>query len=620
MLIDETNFAQFMNWLCYQDDIAIDTETTGLYTHKGHRICGVSINGHDGSAIYLPFRHGTGYNLPANRLRDFIDLLSARVSCNQMNLIFWNAKFDLHMLAADGFQMPDTKVEDFMLGAHLLNENEPSFGLKEYGDKYGFGRGSLDEAELRDVIEAQYGKTKAKEWKGFLWKLPADRVAPYAETDAVLTMQAAKALRPALRDWKLDGLFGEVNEYLLLITRMEQGGIKIDRDSITKHMKELGPRREENFDEILSIVERATGSTLDPTPRPVVIGKRGLPLKQKPSLLFNPNSVPQLQALTGWTKTDVRYLEELADDDPFKRFGDLVLDYRVMSKMTGTYYDAYLELCDELDMLRPNYNMHGTVSGRLSCSKPNLQNVPRYTPRRPVKESFIPNDDGVTDDPIIFVEMDYEQAELRIAAHYARETRMKSVFYAGEDPHGSTATRLGIPRFVAKTLNFLIIYGGGVRAIMRTLRCSEEVARAYLRGYHGLYQNFSKLSSYMEEQASTNGYIRLETGRIRHFNTWKRYQWEVEPRKAMNSLIQGTAAEMLRIAMVRLDLAIRQLGIEARLVLQVHDSLLLECRRSHLSRLLPLLQEIATDFGFDPAPAIDVKIGSRWAPMEKVAA
>lgn len=621
MLIDDKDFASFMGWLAYQDEIAIDTETQGLDAYaKGHRICGVSINGHDGSAVYLPFRHYTGYNLPRDRLRDFIGLLNDRVGSGALNLMFWNAKFDLHMLAADGFRMPDRNVEDFMLAAHLLNENEPKFGLKEYGDKYGFGRGSLDEAELRDVIEAQYGKTKASEWKGYLHKLPADRVAPYAETDAVLTMQAAKAIRPALATWKLDGLFAEINEYMLLITRMEQRGVKIDRPKILKHMEELGPRREEGFYELLAIVDHMTGSTLDPTPRPVTIGKRGKPLKTKPSLTFNPNSVPQLQYLTGWPKTDVRYLEELTDDDPFKRFAELVLDHRVMSKMTGTYYDAYLELSDVFDVLRPNYNMHGTVSGRLSCSKPNLQNVPRYTPRRPVKEAFIPQDDGVTDDPIVFVEMDYQQAELRIAAHYAGETRMKALFYAGEDPHGATAQKLGIARFVAKTLNFLIIYGGGVRAIMRTLRCSEEVARAYLRGYHGLYTNFSKLSSYMQERAIRDGYIRLESGRIRHFNTWKRYEWEAEPRKAMNSLIQGTASEMLRIAMVRLDYAIRALGIDARLILQVHDSLLLECRRSHLSRLLPLLDEISTDFGFDPRPAIDVKIGNRWAPMETVAA
>jgi DNA polymerase-1 len=618
VLIDETNFSDFMSWLAYQEEIAIDTETTGLdpYGSKSlSRICGVSIAGVDNSSYYLPFRHHVGYNLPLSKLSSLISLLNDRVNSGNLTLLFWNADFDLHMLAVDGFRVPyERGIEDYMLGAHLLNENEPSFGLKEYGDKYGFGRGSLDESDLREIIESRYGKTKAKEWKGSIWKLSGAEVAAYAETDATLTLAAARAMRPALVAWHLSDLFVEQNRYLLTIVRMEARGILVDVDRIESQIKLLGPRREENFDEILGIVKKITGSTLDPTPRPVRIGKKGLPLKQKPSLTFNPNSVPQLLALTNWPKTDVKYLEELEVDDPWKPFADLVLDYRVMSKMTGTYYDAYLELIDAYNTIRPRYNLIGTVSGRLSCSRPNLQNVPRWSEKRPVKEVFIPREGYV------FVEMDYSQAELRIATHYANEHKMRAIFYQGLDPHGETATRLSIPRFVAKTLNFLIIYGGGIKAIMRTLGCSEEVARAYLRGYHGLYVGFGKLAHFMQEKASDDGYIRLETGRIRHFNTWKYHQWEAEPRKAMNSLIQGTAAEMLRIAMVRLEDELRGSTIDAHMLLQVHDSILLECRPDHVDRLVAMMSPIMTGFHFDPGPAIDIKVGSRWSPMEPIAA
>lgn len=614
MLITENEFASVIGWLDRQREIALDTETTGLDAYRlRNRICGISMSGHDGSNLYLPFRHGTGYNLPTERLYELTAYLSRRTQAGILNLVTWNAKFDLHMLAADGFEPPlNGCIEDAMLGAHLLNENEPSFGLKEYSDKYGFGRGSLDEIALRDHIARLFGPQDVKGWKGNIWKLPAHIVAPYAEMDTILTLAARNAMRQPLAYWNLDNLFAEVNDYMLLIWRMERRGIRLDTGMVEEQMRTLGPKRTEAFEGIVQIVRAQTGDTLDPTPRPVKIGKRGLPLKTKPRETFNPNSVPQLQALTGWERTDVRFIEELADDDPYKAFGELVLDYRVLSKMSGTYYDAYLSLIDETDTLRPNYNMHGTVNGRLSCSKPNMQNVPRYTERRPVKSAFIPRDGYV------FVEMDYEQAELRIATHYADEPRMRAVFYAGLDPHTETATKLGIPRFVAKTLNFLIIYGGGVRAASKTLKTDNATAKAYISGYHGLYPNFQRLSNHMMRIAERDGYIRMETGRIRHFNTWKQHKWESEPRKAMNSLIQGTSSEMLRIGMQRTDEAFRALGLDAHMLLQVHDSILLECRNEDLPTVVSILQSEMTSFAFDPQPAIAVKAGTKWAPMDLI--
>lgn len=617
MLITLDKFDQFASWLAYQSEIAIDTETTGLnpYSEETARICGVSIGGHDGSTVYLPFRHELGENLPISHLHFLTDYLSRRVADGSLNLLLWNAKFDLHMLAVDGFE-PALRggIEDFMLGAHLLNENEPSFGLKEYCDKYDLGPGSLDERMLRELIEKRFGRTNEKAWKGFISRMPSEIVAPYAEADVILTRAAALAQRPALKAWKLDALFAEQNDYLLLVWRMERRGIRLDRPRVVEQMRTLGPKKLEAFDEIIATVREMTGSDLDPTQRPVKIGKRGLPLKQPERKTFNPGSPSQAQALTDWPKTDVKYIEELADDDPLKSFGELLLDYRVLSKMSGTYYDAYLTLVDPYDTIRPNYNMHGTVSGRLSCSRPNLQNVPRWTERRPVKEAFIPRDGYV------LVELDYEQAELRIATHYADEPRMRAVFYNGQDPHGETATKLGIPRFVAKTLNFLIIYGGGIRAVVRTLKCSRDVAQEYLRGYHGLYPRFQMLSKACEKKAQNDGFLRLESGRIRHFNTWKRYEWEAEPRKAMNSLIQGTASEMLRIGMMSLDERIRRDGFDAFPLLQVHDSVLLEVRPDQVRDLVGVMGEEMTAFGFDPPPAIEVKSGARWAPMEAVAA
>lgn len=615
MLVTENNLAPFVDWLDRQTEIGIDTETTGLNAYAIEqgvsRICGVSVAGHDGQSFYLPFRHKIGYSMDISVLHSMFDYLNRR---RDLKLLFWNAKFDLHMMSVDKYIPPRTGgIEDHMLGAHLLNENEPSFGLKQYCDKYGFGRGSLDEADLREKIEALYGATKASEWKGSIWKLDAIDVAPYAETDAVLTLAAGVAIQASLARQGLSELFDEINNYMLLVWRMESRGVQIDVERIRDQMHELGPLRDGARRRVLAHVLAMTGSTINPIPLPPAkIGKRGLPLKQKPREEFNPASPDQVAYLTDWPTTDVKYIEELADDDPLKQFGEDLLDFRVLSKMTGTYYDAYLDLVDANGILRGNYNLHGTVNGRASSSNPNLQNVPRWTPRRPVKEVFIPRAG------YMFLEMDYQQAELRIATHYANCERMRAIFNAGGDPHGETAKLQNIPRFVAKTLNFLIIYGGGVNAIMRTLKCDETTARNYLDGYHALYPEFRAFSNACANAARRDGYIQMPTGRIRHFNTWKRHSWEAEPRKAMNSFVQGTAAEMLRVGLERFDDGIAAEQLDAYPLLQTHDSLLVEVRPDDAVRCVALMRETLTDFQFDPAPAIDVKYGMKWAPMEAV--
>lgn len=642
MLVDRETFPGILTWIRESPTLALDTETTGLNPYwsndrTGHfsavepdHVIGISLSdGYDNSA-YLSFRHGipkniepnetnlVAYdpdNLPPYMLRDLVATLNERIAEKKLDLLFWNAKFDLHMMANEGLDVPlSGQLFDVMIGAHLVNENEPSFGLKEYCDRYGIGVGSLDEEELRDVMRLSLGITTTdKTWKGQLWRLPAADVARYAESDTVLTFQAARMVHQLLGEMGIERLYRDYCDYLLLIWRMERRGVRLNRDLMLEHGRHFGPMLRDTYDAIMNEVKEIQGHTYAPQKEPK-IGKRGLPIGVKKPEQFNPGSSTQIIALTEWEKTDVRYIEELEDGAPYRELGTLLLDYRVLSKVQGTYYDAYLELIDRDNILRPNYNLHGTVNGRMSCSRPNLQNVPRFTDRRPVKDVFIPRD-GYT-----LVEMDYQQAELRIAAHYAEEDLLREIFLTGRDPHGETAERMGVPRFIGKTLNFAVIYGAGVNGVMKTLKCSEEDARDYLNGYHGLYPNFRKLSTYLTQFAEREGYIRMETGRYRRFDTYKRYEWEIKPHKAMNSLIQGTASEMLRVAMLNADRAIRASGIDAHMLLQVHDSLMLECAPNDVPKLIEILRECMTDFAFSPPPDIDVKVGASWARMEKYAA
>lgn len=608
-----------LQWLDRHSVIALDTETTGLDPYGNNdRLCGISLySGDDDTGTYVPFRHGQGHNLPLSELTALIVYLSRRVNEGNLRLLTWNGKFDVHMLHADGFEIPTESgaVLDYMIGAHLMNENEKSFGLKELSDKYLSDQSSLDEHDLKEKIDSQFGRQGEKAWKGLIWKLDARDVEPYAITDVVLTWNMGQMLDTALSDWGLTDLFIELSDYSMLITRMEAGGIQLDVPLIGEHMDGAAPLLKETTASLLDVAAktiptRDASEETSPTIQKIV----------RDPLTFTPSPI-QLKFVFDWDQTDKQFLESLAPDHPDYGVAQMVMDHRVLSKMNGTYYDAYLSLIDKDGVLRPNYNLIGTVNGRLSCNRPNIQNVPRYTEKRRVKDVFTPKDPEFRS----LIEIDYAQAELRIACHFAREHRLGDILRSGGDPHGETATRMGVSRHVGKTLNFAVIYGAGIRALTKLLKCSPEEARDYLNGYNDLYPGFRRLADAAEQLARQQGYIQMPTGRYRHFINpvtrrpyFTKHGYPVETRKAMNSLIQGSASEMLRVGMQRIDRTIRKEGIDARLVFQVHDSVMIEANDAEIERLLPLLRKDLTDFPFNPAPDIDAKAGKRWGQLSHI--
>lgn len=550
-------------------DPVVDTETNGLNPwgtkdSDPHHIIGLSIDtGHD--AYYFPYRHQAGVNLPIETLEFFKPYLS------NPDRVYggFNYKFDMHMFKREGIDYPPN-IEDAMLSAHLLNENEPSFRLKDLGDKYLPGTASHEEHVLMDKLKAIGGG------KADMGMLPPEDVEPYACDDVRITRALLKMHKEALKHWGLEDIWKQINFYEVITAKMEHRGMLLDLPLIQQYAEEA----DEHYKQAYSELVREAGYDI------------------------NVNSSKQVCALLGVESSAAEILEVLGEQDT--KQGQLalrVLECRGWGSVVSKYYKPYLNLCDKEGTLRTSMKLHGTISGRLSSTSPNLQAVARKTDVFRVKDVFIARP-GYT-----LVSMDYSQAEMRLACFYAKEETMSDLIRAGKDLHSSTAETLGIPRDAAKRINFGVIYGIGAEALHKQLRIAKKTAQSYLNQYHGLYPQFRVLMDACQNTAEQKGFIRMWTGRMRH------YDINNPSHKAMSNLVQGGVAEMMRVAITRSFPLMYELG--GYMVLQVHDQIIYEIPDDKADMAIPILKANMENFDFDPRMTADVKYGKRWGDLKK---
>lgn len=566
-------------------DPVVDTETTGLSIfgsaeRKRDEVIGIAVD-IGPEAYYFPFRHTQGVNLPMESMEFF------RRYLGNPNRTYggWNYGYDLHMMAMDGIPMAPN-FEDAMLAVHLLNENEPNFRLKDTSDRYQIGDGSLQESILEDKVfdecqrlglECSRSPRAANNTKSMMHVLPPEDVEPYACDDVRLTRQWLDICREALREQGLYDIWKQVNYYSYIITQMEHKGMLIDPDMIRQYQKEA----ETKSADALARLHEAAGFEL------------------------NPNSSKKVCEFLGVQSSASERLVELIDagGEGAER-AKLVQEARGWLSVDSRYYTPYLAAMDANNTLHCSLNLIGTISGRLSCSNPNLQAVAKHTDVFKVKDVFVARP-GYT-----MIQADYKQAEMRLVTHYTKDPIMKELIEQDADLHSATAERLGIPRNAAKRINFSVIYGIGYRKLAENLRVEEPIAKDYLDKYHALYPGFRKLMYQCEDYAKAKGEIRMWTGRIRHFNVP-----EADPHKAMSNLIQGGVAEIVRVAISRLYPAISDLG--GYMLLQVHDSVTFEVPDEHLNEALPTIKTIMEDFDFDPHVGVDIEYGRSWGTFQK---
>lgn len=553
--------------------VGIDVETNGKDCRDGRGYGhGFSLAFRNGSgaisAAYFPLRHtnlGAAHNYNARAvlplLQEIVDTKTA---------IYHNAKGDLVFLSTFGINAIRGRFICSLHVAHLVDENLPLGGksLEACSKHY------LNDSKLKDPLK------KAIELFGWHMLTP-DLICEYAMYDAVLHLKLGEALMPLARAEKLEETWAHKVEYTKCVIDMESMGIEIDVE-LCNRMAELGRKRMQ--EEVNSLGGLNPGSRNDQ--EELFINQLGLDPIMKKRKRKDGSSVETMtfdkDAMEIYDK-----ILELRNDSTARH----VLNYRGWQKSVTSNYEPYVELLSPDGRLRPNYKLHGTKTGRMSCENPNLQQIPKAGVKPwngEMKKCFVPASG------FALWGFDYSQLELRVGTAYAQEPSLGEVFQQGRDVFTEMSNQLGMTRNDTKTLVYSIQYGAGINRISNVFGVSRARAEEIRQNYYQTYPRFRDITKEASSLAIRDRKIRLWSGRYRHF-----LYPEDESFKAFNSVIQGGSADVVERAMLR----IWKMGFpqdECRMLLQVHDELIFEIREDLVEKYKPIIMDAMTTIDYHP--------------------
>ncbi|MBB5754001.1 DNA polymerase I [Prosthecomicrobium pneumaticum] len=575
--------------------VAFDTETTGLDAMSADLV-GISLALEPGRAAYVPLLHRNGSGLFDSALLpdqigtpEAIERLKPLMESAGVLKIGQNLKFDWLMLARYGIEV--APYDDTMLISYVLDAGRG-------GISSGHG---MDELALRFLNHKciAYADVAGKGKSAVTFDLvPIDKAAEYAAEDADVTLRLWRVLKPRLAAERLTTVYETLERPMVeTLARMERRGIAIDRQILSRMSAE--------FAQALGGIEEDVYA---------LAGERftiGSP-KQLGDILFGRMGLPGAKkTATGQWATGARTLEELAaEGHPLPR---KVLDWRQLAKLKSTYTDLLPGYVNrETGRVHTSYALAATTTGRLSSSEPNLQNIPIRTEEgRKIRKAFVATPGHK------LISADYSQIELRVLAHMADIPQLKKAFSDGIDIHAMTASEMfGVPvegmpsdvRRRAKAINFGIVYGISAFGLAEQLAIPRDEAGAYIRRY---FERFPGIRAYMDETkrlCRERGYVTTVFGRICHYpdiNSSNPSQRAAVERQAINAPIQGSAADIIRRAMVRMEGALAAAGLSARMLLQVHDELVFEVPEEEVERTLPVVADVMENA---PLPAVQLSV------------
>ncbi len=566
LITTEKELAQLVAGLKSVKYFSIDLETTSRDPMTA-KIVGLSFSHMPHEASYCPVAHDYPGVPPQLSPSMVLQQLRPILEDTQQGKYGQNIKYDYLVLRRDGVKMAGIAC-DTMIASYLLNPTKRSHSLESIAQEY------LEHQMItyKEVTEKGQG----------FQKVDLQQAMRYSCEDADVTFLLAELLMKKLKEEGLEDLFLQIELPLVeVLAEMELWGVKINPDLLSELSKELEARlwnlEKRVFD--LAGEEFNINST-----------------QQLGRILFEKLKMPVIKKTKTGYSTDVEVLEELAKEHELPR---TMLEYRSLTKMKSTYVDALPKLIDpSTGRVHTSYNQTVTATGRLSSSDPNLQNIPIRTEEgRRIREAFVPEAE------CWMISADYSQIELRILAHLSRDTTLIKAFREGEDIHTRTASEIfGIPqqevtpqmRREAKVINFGVIYGMSPYGLTKELGVEPKVAADYIEEYFRRYQG---VKSYIDEtlmEAKKKGYVTTLYNRRRYLpeiNSSNRTARQFAERTAINTPIQGTAADLIKIAMIRIYRRIKEEGLQAKMIMQVHDELVLEVPDEECEKVQRMVKE-----------------------------
>lgn len=568
--------------------VCFDTETTNLDALDAE-IVGLSLSVTEGKAYYIPF--------PADRtesikiLEEFREILEDE----SIGKTGQNMKYDILILGNYGIKVKGS-LFDTML-AHYLLEPDLRHNMDYLAETY------LHYSPVS--IETLIGK-KGKN-QGNMRDVPLEQIVPYACEDADITLQLRRVFEPGLQETSTRRVFDEVEMPLMpVLAAMEREGIKVDTSTLADLSKEFETQARAYESEIYELA----GTTFNiASPRQlgeILFDKLKLDSKAK-------------KTKTGQYSTNEETLQKLSGKHPII---EKILDFREVQKLKSTYVDSLPQLIHpRTGRIHTSFNQAVAATGRLSSNNPNLQNIPIRTAKgREIRKAFVPRNEEFT-----LLSADYSQVELRIIAALSGEENMIEAFRSGIDIHTSTAARLyGIDvadvsremRSKAKTVNFGIIYGISAFGLSQRVNISRTEAAEIIENYFRTYPNIKK---YMQDQvdlARENGYVTTVMGRRRYLKDIHSANITVRgfaERNAINAPIQGSAADIIKLAMITIQKDLEQSGMKSRMLLQVHDELVFDCHLSETEKLKELVKDRMENALKLPVPLeVEMSTGKNW--------
>jgi DNA polymerase-1 len=546
-------------------EFCFDTETTGLNSLEAELV-GLSFSVKAHEAWYVPIHEDR------KKARETLDKFSHIFNDESKTLIGQNIKYDYHILKNYDVELKN-KLFDTMV-AHFLIMPEMRHNMDVLSETY------LQYTPVS--IETLIGK-RGKEQMG-MRQVPIDKIKDYAAEDADVTFQLKEKFAPELKNVAVEKLFSEVEVPLLkVLAHMEREGIKLDVDGL----KEFSDQLQNDIVAVEKEIQELAGTKFNVSSP-----------KQVGEILFEYLKIVDKakKTKTGQYATGEDVLSKLQKAHPIV---PKILDYRELVKLKNTYVDSLpLLINPNTKRIHTSFNQVVAVTGRLSSDNPNLQNIPVRTERgRQIRKAFIPRDKDH-----ILLSADYSQIELRIVASISGDKNMCEAFTLGKDIHTATASKVyGVPesevtkemRYKSKSVNFGIIYGQGAFGLADNLNIPRAEAKQLIENY---FREYSAIKGYMDEQinfARETGYVQTLLGRkrwLRDINSQNATVRSFAERNAINAPIQGSAADMIKVAMINIDSELRKKNFKTKMILQVHDELVFDVYRPELEEVKPIIE------------------------------